>query len=381
MTTPPFRRDAATLACYVLLALLTSSFGMLGPLIPWLRDALSLSYQQAAYHTAAMAIGVVVTGMIVPSVAARLGRRGCLAYSFCALSGALALIGSAGSLPVSLFGGFVLGSALPFTVTVASAVMAERHGARTGIAMAEANAIAYIGFLLAPVIVSVAASTAGWRWSFLPPALMYIAFWLTIRHIDFGVVRLKMEGTGHVRLPAAFWCHWLMLGLSISAELSMVVWGPSYLETVLGLKREMALWASMIFPAGMLVGRLLVAMLLRRYRSEQLVLVAMFAGALGVMLFVLADGLAVAVVGLFVAGFGMAGLYPFGITLAMQSAGAAPDRAAARASLASGFATLMAPLLIGVLADKAGLHAAFSLVPMFLVLATGAHFVGRRMAR
>lgn len=361
-----------------MLALLTSCYGMLGPLLPSLREALSLTYQQGAYHSVAMAIGATSMGLLVPVLAPALGRKGCVGVSLLLMTGGLTMVCLAPSLGVSLGASVLMGAALPFTVTVAPAVLTERHGARTGIAMAEANTIAYLGFLFAPAMVSLAAAAGSWRWSFVLPVLFYATYWALLRNMDLGALRLKAAKGQAQALPPAFWWYWLMLIFSISAELCLVVWGPSYLESVLGLPRSYALAASMIFPMGMLIGRMGVSVALRRYGSEELALAAMLCGALGAMVFVSAGSLWLSGVGLFIAGLGMAGLYPFGITLAMQAAGPAMDRAAARSSLASGLAILFAPFIIGAIADARGMQAAFVLVPVFLAMAAGAHLAGRR---
>lgn len=354
---------------------------MIGPLLPWLREALHLSFEQAAYHSVAMAAGVTGMGFLMPHLAVHFGRKGCVLLALCAMALGLATICFAPDLRVSLTGSLIVGIALPLGVSVAPAVLTERSGARVGIAMAEANTIAYIGFLMAPAVVNMAERLGGWRWSFVAPALVYAAYGLAIRKLPLGEVRMTGAAGASSRLPAAFWCHWAMLSLCVAAEMSMAVWGPSYLETAAQLPREMALWSSMIFPMGMFVGRAAVSLMLRRMQAAALVLPSMLLGALGVLAFVTAHGFGLAACGMFLAGLGMAGLYPFGITLAMLAAGAAHDRGAARAALASGVATLIAPVLIGYVADRAGMRAAFGLVPLFLLLAALAHLLGRRLER
>lgn len=375
----PFHRDGAILAIYVLLGLLTSSYGMLGPLLPWLRPALGLSFEQAAYHTVAMAIGVTGMGILVPLAAVRVGRKGSLGLGLTTMALGLAILCLAPDLRISLTGSLIVGMTLPLGISVSSAVMAERSGPHIGIAMAEANTIAYIGFLMAPGIVNLAEATVGWRWSFVIPALIYALYGLAIRNLPLGAVQMHAATGGTGRLSSAYWCHWAMLSLGVAAELSMAVWAPSYLETAARLPRETALWSSMIFPLGMFAGRAAVSLMLRRMRADALVLPSMLLGAVGVLIFVLAQEFWLAAAGMLVAGLGMAGLYPFGITLVMLAAGEARDRGAARAALASGAATLTAPVLIGAVADKAGMRAAFGLIPLFLLLAGIAHLMGKRL--
>ena len=76
--------------------------------------------------------------------------------------------------------------------------------------------------------------------------------------------------------------------------------------------------------------------------------------------------------GIFIAGLGVANLYPPTISLAL---GSVPEslsaQASARSVLASGGAILCLPLLLGGLADMIGMKLAFLVVPVLLVLALG----------
>jgi hypothetical protein len=71
---------------------------------------------------------------------------------------------------------------------------------------------------------------------------------------------------------------------------------------------------------------------------------------------------AAATAGLFLAGVGIALLYPVTLAEALAAWSANP----ARCALASGIAIGAAPLLLGALADLAGLRAALLLVPTLL---------------
>lgn len=376
---PAFIRGAATCAIYAQLALLTTSYGIIGPLMPFLRHDLGLSYTQGSYHTVALALGVMSIGVVGQALVRRLGRRDSLLAVLVTMATGLMLLCLANHLVFTLTACLLFGGALALSISVAPAVMTEAHAARLGRVMAEANMIAYLGIFLVPGIVSLAASTVGWRFSFIPPVLAYAIYWFAIRHIDFGTPAPRASHGAEAPLPLAYWCFWLFLALGVSAEFCMVVWGASYLESVANLPRAMALWSSMIFPAGMIVGRFAGTLLLTRFSADAIALPTLIVAGLGLVLFVSGGGLMLAVTGLFVTGLGIANLYPVGITLAMQAAAGAVDAASARASLASGSAMLFAPLVIGAVADQAGIGAAFTLLPVLLVMAGGAAFAGTRM--
>ena len=65
-------------------------------------------------------------------------------------------------------------------------------------------------------------------------------------------------------------------------------------------------------------------------------------------------------------------LFPVGAALAMATAPLQPQLASGRLVLASGLAVLLAPLVLGVIADAAGIRSAWLLVPAICVVALAA---------
>jgi fucose permease len=86
----------------------------------------------------------------------------------------------------------------------------------------------------------------------------------------------------------------------------------------------------------------------------------------------------ISVAGLFIAGLGVANLYPLCATLAFEAAPGQSDAAGARLTFASGSAILAAPLLLGALSDLAGLRIAYTIVPLFVLLAYLTLHLGNR---
>ena len=83
--------------------------------------------------------------------------------------------------------------------------------------------------------------------------------------------------------------------------------------------------------------------------------------------------------GLFVAGLGVAGLYPLLLALALAAAGNQTVQASARATLASGTAILILPLTLGRLADAVGIQQAYGIVIVLLVALLGLMLITRRL--
>ena len=111
----------------------------LGPLMPFLRDELSLSYTAAGLHLSAFAAGMIMAGSLGDRLAQRLGRRvlfwgGALGMA----AGTLLLV--AGRQAAATVGGvLVMGSLGSLLLVVVQATLSDRHGDQRAVALTEAN--------------------------------------------------------------------------------------------------------------------------------------------------------------------------------------------------------------------------------------------------
>jgi fucose permease len=165
--------------------------------------------------------------------------------------------------------------------------------------------------------------------------------------------------------------------LSVGVEFGLIFWGADFLVSA-GLSASAAATTVSLFLWGMVAGRITGRQIARRMTAERLVPLALGAATVGFLLYWLAPAVAVVVIGLFIAGFGVANLYPLTTALAIGAAPGRTDAAGARLSLASGTAILCAPLLLGALADAVGIERAYAVVPVFLTGAFFAVHLGRQ---
>jgi fucose permease len=369
-------RDTATWAAYGLLSVYTFFLALIGPLLPHLRAELGLGYAAGALHTSAFAAGVIVSGLLGDVVIERFGRRRAAQFALAGIGIGFQLIVLAPSVTVSISGSAMMGLVGTLILVVVPAVLAERHGEARGLAFTEANILSYLGALAAPLSVWCVVSIATWRLIVVPAwAVLIIAAWV-ISAVPIPVGRAAATVDGH-RLPKAFWAFWMLITVSVATEFCLVVWSPSYLESAVGLSRERAAVAVMAFPVGIIAGRMVGAIVLTRFRDEQVVLPSLAIAFLGFLVFWLAAQAGVAVAGLFVTALGVANLFPVSLALAMGQAGCATNTATARSSLATGVALIAAPLMLGGLADQAGIRGAFALVPLLLVGGVAALVLGK----
>jgi len=126
----------------------------------------------------------------------------------------------------------------------------------------------------------------------------------------------------------------------------------------------------------MAVTRLAGDRLAERFGAAAIVLVSSLSAALGATLFVSAPGFTVALVGAALAGFGVATVYPLAVSAAARAPGKSPEANVAAVSFIAFSVFLLAPPVIGGLADFFGLRIALAiLVPAALASAALCHTV------
>jgi len=117
----------------------------------------------------------------------------------------------------------------------------------------------------------------------------------------------------------------------------------------------------------MIAGRLAGSRLVQRFPTHRVTIASILVAASGFILFWMTKSPFLGMAGLFITGLGVASLYPLILSLAI---GSAPDntvQASVRATLASGTAILVLPLVLGRLADQFGIWQAYGVVGILLV--------------
>ena len=125
-----FARTSSTWLAYLLIGYFMYVQASLGPILPFLREDLSLGYGAAGLHFGAFALGVLFTGLLGDRPARLLGRRATLwggAAGMAAGAGTLAAAnGAAASLSATLITGFCASLLL----MSAQAALSDLHGER-----------------------------------------------------------------------------------------------------------------------------------------------------------------------------------------------------------------------------------------------------------
>ena len=343
----------------------------LGYATPYLREDLRLTAFEAGLHASALAIGVLTAGVTADAVARWMGTNRLLDVSVAILLAAVTLVVLAPVLPLSLAGAFLMGLGGGSLGTHVNVQIGRASATDSRKLMGQANALSMVTAAAAPLAIGLAAVFLhNWKIALLAAIVALIALTLLRPRATGPTTSVRMPRSS---LPAGYWMAWLFMVLAVSIEFSFVFWGSTMVARKTAISSADATLLVSLFVAGMFAGRAAIGRGLGARRgSRGLLAVGLAIVLTGASLVWVSTVPALAGLGLFLGGLGTAGLWPIGIAVALQIAPKAQFEASARATLASGFAVLIAPSALGLLADEVGVVSAW---PVILLVAAAAMVV------
>ena len=377
----PFQRDRLTWVAYLLLGWFSFLQAAPGLVMPYLRDELGLSYSIGGLHVAAFAAGSLIGGIVSGRLEVAIGRRAML-WSGAALMGGGAIGLTAGRVAeVTIASVLVLGFGAGLLLVAIQALLADRHGERRAVALTEANVAASLGYVVLILALSLAAAAqVGWRIALLVGLAVPLVLWL--RHRELAVEAPSRSVASSGRLPSIVWIAGAVLFCTTAAEWSVIAWGASFIEGETGVSADTAVSLMAGYFVGVVMGRIAGSRLTRSRDAARLLAISLAVAGAGFAILWSSTGPAQAVLGLLVIGVGIGNLYPLGTSVTMSLAPGQAAAASGRAVAMSASAGLLAPLVVGPLADATSLSAALLVIPGFLGFAgAGLALVARQSSR
>lgn len=371
---------------YFMLSFYAYILNVAGPAVAYLRDELDFSFTESGLHTSALALGMVVLGLFGHFILKKFSEWKALGIGGVGLGvGGLILV--LGRQPVlTLTGLFLMGMIGSFIVATYPAILADEMGKHSTVGVSEANTLSSVISMMAPIAVGFFGARAiTWR-----PAVYIvtgisaiIGLWILISP-QFSWKRKQSEAEQNgqsSKLPGKFWIFWAVLVISIAIEFCMIYWASDYLQAHIVMAKDSATqWVS-LFLIGMVIGRYIGSILLQKYDRFLIIFISIVVGALGFAIFWLSSSQVVALVGLLLAGLGVANFYASSVTLLFDIAGPARTAAGSATTLASGVAILLLPFALGSLADLFGIRQAMLLVAFLFIILTILVLYGRKVIK
>ena len=372
-----FRRDRLTWIAYALNAWFAYLQAAPALVIAHLRNELDLSYATAGLHMAAFAAGSMVAGAISAPLERALGRRA-LFWSAAALMGAGAIGLTAGrTAEVTVGSVLVMGVGGGLLLATIQAALADHHGERRAIALAETSLAASIGYIVLIGALSLTAVlNVGWRVALLASLVVPGLAWWSNRRLAIDAPRPSSVAQG--RLPGVFWIAAAMLFCTTAAEWSTTAWAATFVKNAADVSTNTAVALMAGYFGGVMAGRTLGSRLARRHDPARLIALALAVTAVGFAILWPSTAPAQALLGLALLGIGLGNLFPMGVSVAVALASERAALATGRAVAMTSLAGLLAPLTVGPLADATSLTAALGVVPVMLALAAAGLTLVRR---
>jgi len=365
-------RDGLTWLSYGQLCLWAWLMYAFGATVALLRDDQETSRAVSGLHGSMLALSGVFAGMVASRLIDRIGRGNVLRLaSLGGAAGVLAYAWPSAPLLVTLVGAFVAGFFGTFLVISVNAFLLSHQGPAGPASLTEANALASVSGLVAPLAVGLGAATVlGWQSGLLVVVvgLVVVEFVRGRRADRFGAARSEAHAE-HRRSPLPRRIYWTLalIVCFLGVEFSMVFWSADLLRERAEFGAAAAAASLAAVTGGMAIGRFVGSRMAERRPVDMVLLISILTALVGFAAAWLTSLSWLMLIGLLVTGLGMGVQWPLGVARAVQASGGMTDRASALASVFGSIAIASAPFALGVLSDVIGFHLAFLLVPALLV--------------
>ncbi len=372
-----YRRDRLTWAAFSGLLAFGFLNAVLGPALPYIRAVEHVSYVVGALHQVAFAVGGGLAGLLAVRAEGYLGRGETIRLGLAGAAIAGLGIGYGDAVVLTVLAAFLMSLLGTSALIRMWAALADAHGARRTVAMAEGEVSVSLGGIVTPLLVGGFAATAlTWRFAFVTGGAVVGAAVLAM-----GAVRIPQHAPrppsgpratstrSNRSLPAPTL---VVVFAIVGLEFSLSFWLASYLNDSIGLGRRLAVvMVSGLYTAN-LAGRLLASRLARHTTTERLLAGSLIVGLAGLPILLAADDAIVAAVGVALAGLGVGAMFPLTSSLHVAVSSRNADSAIGQVLAVASIGQILGPLTVGAIAQTAGLRDGLLILPALVLLAAAA---------
>lgn len=381
-----FVRDSSTWACYLLYGYWSYVWAAFGAFVPFLRTQFNIDYSTSALHFSALAVGPFISGFLGDRILSSLGLSKTMIGGMSLVLMGLFLVVAGDQLVCTICGALLVGFGGNIMSVAITTSMSNRFGRFRAIGFTENQIAGSLFTLSAPLAVSLVTKFGhDWRdaltYSVVPLAFLMALSFKSLKRLGSNSIESNAAAQQSSALSPSYWLFFTVIFFSVAAEWTVAFWSPEFLGQTFHLSKPDAAFGMSIFITAMLVGRVAGGFILRFVQESKMLAGSAMLAAIGFLIFWLARDLPINLIGLFIMGLGESNVYPLSLSRAIASVSGSPAKATARISLSTGSAILLAPLCLGMLADRIGITSSYGMVAALLILAAFAVSFADRVKR
>jgi predicted MFS family arabinose efflux permease len=336
--------------------------GLLGPSLPAVVADLGISYAQAGFFFTLLSLGSFFGTSIGAFASDVLPRK--ILYAGCAL------VLAAGLAALGFMPGYVLVALTIFLLSlfgspigaIGQSIMLGMFPQKRETNLSRMAFFAAVGSLVAPIIVTVNYSlNLSWHWPFVETAGLALILVVAI-----ALIPLPVSPAGRQRqslrtilsnrrvLTSA-----VLIFFSVAGDLGFSYWLAEYFKTELSVSLRLASSVVGIYLVGIIAGRLLVPVFLKRMKPETNIRMGLAIALLCIIAFILAPWPIVKAGLCVVYGFGIGPVFPLTIARGTREF---PSQSGSVTGILFGCMSLggmVFPLLVGALAQRVGISRSY----------------------
>lgn len=288
--------------------------GLLGAILPSLRERAGLSLAQSGVLFVALSTGLVVASLLAGFLLDTIGKKTVLCASVGLVVVALLALEFTNALPLILALAFLLGAGGSALVTGAHALIADLNPEHRSAALNLLDFFFGVGAFVTPFAIVPLQRTGGLGavlFALAALAGLVLAYLLSVRIPKPAHAReLSLGQAARVLRSAQFWVPASLIFLYVGTEQSVWDWQVTYFMKQLQMDNIEAARVLSIFPISIMLGRLLHNFLLRKIPAQPVLAVSALGSSLCFALILTTHDAKAASTALFVAGLFMASVYP-----------------------------------------------------------------------
>lgn len=330
---------------------------MLGPLVPFLRADLNLSYGLAGLFFSFQSIGALCVLVLGGWLMHSLGSRRVVAIGLLVFCSGLLATALAGSFALILVANLLIGAGMSFLDMGISTVCIDANPTGKGKALNKLHFFFGAGAVFGPLLaLVVGALPGGWRWAFGLTALgpVVIAVVLLMVHFPPPAPATVAERFGVYRKPL-LWLGGLAMCIYCGVEWGVGAWFPSYWQAIPGTSKLSPAWATSLFWLTFAIGRSVQGGKADKWGFQPFLALGTVLTLVVLILWIIFPSPAAAIAWVLCFGFLIAGMYPTIVALVSHRFPASSGQLTPILSIFASIGGLLWPPAIGAIADKAGM--------------------------